>query len=49
MRKTIAAGIPIGRLGTPEEMAAAILFLCSDAASYMYAASLNVDGGSLFE
>lgn len=29
-------------------MAAAILFLCSDAASFVYGAALDVDGGSMF-
>jgi len=36
---------PIGRLGRPEEIAAPILFLVSDAASFMTGASVVVDGG----
>lgn len=41
----IAAGIPLGRMGTPEEFAAAAAFLVSDAASYINGVSLLVDGG----
>jgi glucose 1-dehydrogenase len=40
-----AAKIPLGRLGTPEEMAEAILFLCDPRNTYLTGAALLVDGG----
>ena len=39
--------IPLGRVGKPEEVAAAVLFLCSDEAGYIQGASLVVDGGQI--
>jgi 3-oxoacyl-[acyl-carrier protein] reductase len=39
--------VPAGRIGTPQEMAAAAVFLCSDRASYITGARLAVDGGLL--
>jgi 3-oxoacyl-[acyl-carrier protein] reductase len=38
-------GIPLGRLGTPEDMAGAVLFLASPLASYVTGQTLIVDGG----
>ena len=39
------AQIPLGRYGTVEEFAAAVVFLLSDSAAYVTGATLNVDGG----
>jgi NAD(P)-dependent dehydrogenase (short-subunit alcohol dehydrogenase family) len=41
----IAAGVPIGRPGRPEEIASAVLWLCSPASSYVVGHALTVDGG----
>jgi NAD(P)-dependent dehydrogenase (short-subunit alcohol dehydrogenase family) len=41
----MASSVPMGRLGQPEEIAATIVFLCSDAASYITGQPLVIDGG----
>jgi len=45
VHKEIMAGIPMGRHAEPEEMAGAVLYLVSDAASYTTGVCLAVDGG----
>lgn len=41
------AKVPVGRLGTPEEIAAVVVFLCSERASDVTGAAWSVDGGSV--
>jgi NAD(P)-dependent dehydrogenase (short-subunit alcohol dehydrogenase family) len=43
--KMISSSIPLGRLGTPDEIARAVVFLASDDSSYITGAELFVDGG----
>lgn len=44
-KEQFAAMHPVGRVGTPEEIASAVLYLCSDGASFITGQSLTVDGG----
>ena len=44
-KEHILAQVPVGRMGTPEEIAHAVVFLASPASSYITAATLVVDGG----
>ena len=44
-RKSVLSKIPIGRLGRPEDIAPAVVFLCSDAAALITGSSVKVDGG----
>jgi 3-oxoacyl-[acyl-carrier protein] reductase len=43
----VAAGRPLGRLAEPEEIAAVIVFLCSERASYVTGAAWSADGGTV--
>ena len=47
VRETLAGGIPIGREGTPEEVAGAVVFLASGAADYLVGEIIEVNGGQL--
>lgn len=47
VKKDLAEKIPVGRLGSPEDVAAAVAFLASDSANYITGQTLNVDGGML--
>jgi NAD(P)-dependent dehydrogenase (short-subunit alcohol dehydrogenase family) len=47
--RTIARHVPLGRLGTAEEIAAAARFLCSEQASFITGHTLDVNGGSLVD
>jgi 3-oxoacyl-[acyl-carrier protein] reductase len=43
----LARTIPVGRLGTPDDVGAAVVFLASDEAAWLTAQTINLDGGSL--
>ena len=44
-KKRVLARIPLGRLGEPEEIGGALVFLASDAARYITGATITIDGG----
>lgn len=45
IKEELAGRVPLGRLGSAEEVASAVLFLASDAATYITGQTLHVDGG----
>jgi len=44
-RDAVIAQEPVGRMGTPDEIAAAVVWLCSDAASFVVGHAMVIDGG----
>ncbi len=44
-RVRLLAGIPVGRLGAPADIAAAVVYLASQEASYVTGATVHVNGG----
>jgi 3-oxoacyl-[acyl-carrier protein] reductase len=45
LKEKMLAGVPLGRVGRAEEIAAAIVYLCSDEAGYVTGQTLRVNGG----
>lgn len=48
-RKRVISGIPLGRLGKPHEVAAAVAFLVSEEAGFITGATLDINGGALMD
>jgi NAD(P)-dependent dehydrogenase (short-subunit alcohol dehydrogenase family) len=49
IERMMTRAVPLGRLGRPEEIAEAVVWLCSDAASFVVGHALAVDGGSVIQ
>jgi NAD(P)-dependent dehydrogenase (short-subunit alcohol dehydrogenase family) len=49
VERMMTRAVPLGRLGRPEEIAEAVVWLCSDAASFVVGHALAVDGGSVIQ
>jgi NAD(P)-dependent dehydrogenase (short-subunit alcohol dehydrogenase family) len=49
VERMMTRAVPLGRLGRPEEIADAVVWLCSDAASFVVGHALAVDGGSVIQ
>ena len=49
LKETILSNIPLGRIGTAEEVAQVALFLASPAASYITGQTIVVDGGMVMQ
>lgn len=45
MQQALQAAHPVGRIGQPEEIASAVIWLCSDGASFVTGQTIAVDGG----
>ena len=48
-RARVIAQEPVGRMGRPEEIAAAVVWLCSDAAAFMVGHAMVIDGGQTIQ
>jgi D-sorbitol dehydrogenase (acceptor) len=46
-KRRVGLEVPLGRMGTPDDIARAAVFLVSDDARYITAQTLNVDGGNV--
>jgi NAD(P)-dependent dehydrogenase (short-subunit alcohol dehydrogenase family) len=49
IQKMMERSAPIGRLGDPSEIAAAVVWLCTDDASFVVGHALAVDGGAVIQ
>jgi NAD(P)-dependent dehydrogenase (short-subunit alcohol dehydrogenase family) len=49
VERMMTRAVPLGRLGRPEEIAEAVVWLCSDAASFVVGHALAVDGGAVIQ
>ena len=47
--KSYVAGIPLGRVGTPAEVAEVVCFLASDAAGYLAGETIEINGGMFMD